>query len=191
MVDGVTHLMSMFQAFRQQGVWTGKRAENVVDGGAPFYRCYEAADGKYVAVGAIEPHFYANLLACMGLDAADLPDQNDRGAWPAMRERFAAVFRTRTRDEWMRIAAGRDACLAPTLSIDEAPKHPHLQARGAYVAFDEVTHPSPAPRFGQTPSTLRRPAPPPGHDSRSALAEWGLAPLDVEALEATGAMVQT
>jgi alpha-methylacyl-CoA racemase len=191
MVDGVTHLMSAFQAFRQQRVWTDKRADNIVDGGAPFYGCYETADGKYVAVGAIEPHFYANLLACMGLDPADLPGQNDRSAWPAMRERFAGVFRTRTRDEWVRTAAGRDACLAPALSIDEAPKHPHLQARGAYVAFDEVTHPSPAPRFGQTPSTLRRPAPPPGHDSRSALAEWGLAPRDVEALEATGAMVQT
>jgi alpha-methylacyl-CoA racemase len=191
MVDGVTHLMSMFQAFRQQGVWTGKRAENVVDGGAPFYRCYEAADGKYVAVGAIEPHFYANLLACMGLDAADLPDQNDRGAWPAMRERFAAVFRTRTRDEWMRIAAGRDACLAPTLSIDEAPKHPHLQARGAYVAFDGVMHPSPAPRFGRTPSTLRRAAPQPGQDSRSALTEWGLPSREIEALEAAKAIAQT
>lgn len=191
MVDGVTHLMSAFQAFRQQGVWTDKRADNIVDGGAPFYRCYETADGKYVAVGAIEPHFYANLLACMGLDPADLPDQNDRSAWPAMRERFAAVFRTRARDEWVRIAAGRDACLAPTLSIDEAFKHPHLQARGAYVAFDGVTHPSPAPRFGRTPSTLRRAAPQPGQDSRSALAEWGLPSQEVEALEAVKAAAQT
>ena len=147
MVDGVTHLMSAFQAFRQQGVWTDKRADNIVDGGAPFYRCYETADGKCVAVGAIEPHFYANLLACMGLDQTDLPDQNDRSAWPTMRDRFAAIFRTRSRDEWIRIAAGRDACLAPALSIDEAFEHPHLQARGAYVAFDGVTHPAPAPRL--------------------------------------------
>jgi alpha-methylacyl-CoA racemase len=176
MVDGVTHLMSAFQAFRQQGVWTDKRADNIVDGGAPFYGCYETADGKYVAVGAIEPNFYANLLACMELSAAELPSQNDRAQWPAMRERFAAVFRTRSRDEWVARAAGKDACLAPALSIDEAPSHPHMQARGAHIAFDGVTHPAPAPRFGLTPGVLRRPAPPPGRDSRQALADWGFAP---------------
>ena len=161
MVDGVTHLMSAFQAFRQQGVWTDRRTDNIVDGGAPFYRCYETADGKWIAVGAIEPHFYANLIACMGLAAEDLPDQNDRSAWAAMRERFAAVFRTRTRDEWVERAAGRDACLAPVLSIDEASNHPHMRARGAHVAFDGVTHPAPAPRFSLTPgvTAARRPAP--------------------------------
>ena len=191
MVDGVTHLMSAFQAFRQQGVWTDKRTDNIVDGGAPYYRCYETSDRKYVAVGAIEPHFYANLLACMDLEAADLPKQNDRRAWSAMRERFAAVFRTRTRSEWVERAAGRDACLAPALSIDEAPSHPHMRARGAHVAFGGVRHPAPAPRFGQTPSTLRVPAPPPGHDSRDALADWGLGPDTIAALEAAGAMAQT
>jgi alpha-methylacyl-CoA racemase len=191
MVDGVTHLMSAFQAFRQQGVWTDKRTDNIVDGGAPFYRCYETADGKYVAVGAIEPHFYANLLACMELKAADLPRQNDRSTWPAMRERFAAVFKTRTRDEWVERAAGRDGCLAPVLSMDEAPKHPHMRARGAYICFDGVTHPAPAPRFGQTTATLRRSAPPPGRDSRQALADWGFAPETIAALESCGAMAQT
>ena len=191
MVDGVTHLMSAFQAFRQQGVWTDKRTDNIVDGGAPFYRCYETADGRYVAVGAIEPHFYANLLACMELKAADLPRQNDRSAWPAMRERFAAVFKTRTRDEWVERAAGRDGCLAPVLSMDEAPKHPHMRARGAYIRLDGVTHPAPAPRFGQTPATLRRSAPPPGRDSRQALADWGFAPETIAALESCGAMAQT
>jgi alpha-methylacyl-CoA racemase len=191
MIDGVTHLMSAFQAFRQQGVWTDKRTDNIVDGGAPFYRCYETADGKYVAVGAIEPHFYANLLACMELKGADLPRQNDRSAWPAMRERFAAIFKTRTRDAWVQRAAGRDACLAPALSMDEAPKHPHMRARGAYIRFDGVTHPAPAPRFGQTPATLRRSAPPPGRDSRQALADWGFAPETIAALESCGAMAQT
>ena len=191
MVDGVTHLMSAFQAFRQQGVWTDERTDNIVDGGAPFYRCYETADGKYVAVGAIEPHFYANLLACMELDSVGLPDQNDRSAWPAMRERFASVFRTRTRDEWVRLAAGRDACLAPALSIDEAQEHPHMRARGAHVGFDGVVHPAPAPRFGVTPSTLRRPAPAPGRDSREALKDWGMTRDEIDALEATRAMAQT
>jgi alpha-methylacyl-CoA racemase len=191
MVDGVTHLMSAFQAFRQQGVWTDKRTDNIVDGGAPFYRCYETADGRHIAVGAIEPHFYANLLACMELKAADLPDQNDRSAWPAMRERFAAVFKTRTRGEWVERAAGRDACLAPALSIDEAPKHPHMRARGAHVPFGGAIHPAPAPRFGQTPATLRRPAPPPGRHSREALADWGFSQETIAALESSGAMAQT
>ena len=147
MVDGVTHLMSAFQAFRQQGAWTEKRADNIVDGGAPFYGCYATKDGKYVAVGAIEPHFYATLLACMGLEAAALPDQNDRAAWPEMRERFAAVFRTRTRDEWVAAAAGRDACLAPALTIDEAPEHPHMRARAAYAhSMDAAPEPGAALR---------------------------------------------
>ena len=191
MVDGVTHLMSAFQAFRQQGSWTDRRMDNVVDGGAPFYRCYETADGRFVAAGAIEPHFYANLIACMGLSADDLPPQNDRDAWAATRERFAAVFRTRTREEWIALAAGRDACLAPVLSIDEAAGHPHMRARQAHLAFDGVTHPAPAPRFSLTPGALRRAAPQPGRDSRAALSDWGVAASAIEALEAAGAMVET
>jgi alpha-methylacyl-CoA racemase len=191
MVDGVTHLMSAFQAFRQQGIWTDKRTDNIVDGGAPFYRCYETADAKYVAVGAIEPHFYANLIDCMGLDGADLPEQYDRSAWPRMRERFASVFRARTRDEWVERCAGRDACLAPALSIDEAPAHPHMRARATYAAFDRATHPAPAPRFSLTPGALRIPTPRPGRDSRQALADWGFPPEAIAALETVGAMAQT
>jgi alpha-methylacyl-CoA racemase len=191
MIDGVTHLMSAFQAFRQQGVWTDKRADNIVDGGAPFYRNYATQDGKYIAVGAIEPQFYANLLSVMGLEPSNLPDQSDRPAWPRMRERFASVFRTRTRDEWIALAAGRDACLSPVLSIDEAPEHPQMRARNVYSAFDGLRHPSPAPRFDRTPATLDRATPRPGQNSREALADWGLAPEDIAALDAGGAMVQT
>jgi alpha-methylacyl-CoA racemase len=191
MIDGVTHLMSAFQAFRQQGVWTDKRADNIVDGGAPFYRNYATQDGKYIAVGAIEPQFYANLLFVMGLGPSNLPDQNDRRAWPRMRERFASVFRTRTRDEWVALAAGRDACLSPVLSIDEAPEHPQMRARNVYSAFDGLRHPSPAPRFDRTPATLDRATPRPGQNSREALADWGLAPEEIAALDSGGAMVQT
>ena len=171
MIDGVTHLMSAFQAFRQQGSWTAQRTDNIVDGGAPFYRSYATKDGKFVAVGAIEPHFYANLVKVMGLDGEDLPDQNDRAAWSSMRERFARIFATRTRDEWVAAAAGRDACLAPVLTIDEAPEHPQMQARDVYEMFDGLRHPSPAPRFSRTPSKLHRPASAPGCDSRQALAD--------------------
>jgi alpha-methylacyl-CoA racemase len=188
MIDGVTHLMSAFQAFRQQGTWSGKRADNIVDGGAPFYRTYETRDGKYVAVGAIEPHFYANLIAVMGLDQQQLPAQNDRSTWPALRTRFAEVFAQRTRDEWVAAALGRDACLASVLSIDEAPMHPQMSAREVYTMFDGVRHPSPAPRFSRTMSELTRPASHPGADSQQALSDWGISTEDRQALVATGAM---
>src|SRR5260370_51795 len=113
MIDGVTHLMSAFQAFRQQGSWTERRADNIVDGGAPFYRSYGTKDGKFVAVGAIEPDFYANLVKVMGIDGENLPDQNERAAWPQMRERFAKFFAMRTRDEWVADAAERAPPLPP------------------------------------------------------------------------------
>ena len=190
MIDGVTHLMSAFQAFRQQGSWTGRRADNIVDGGAPFYGSYATSDGKFVAVGAIEPQFYASLLKVMGIDGERLPDQNDRGAWPEMRKRFAQIFAMRTRDEWVAAAAERDACLAPVLTIDEAPGHPQMQTREVYASFDGLRHPSPAPRFSRTPSTLRRPTPAPGRDSRQALADWGVPSDQVAALEAASAMAQ-
>ncbi|WP_407146716.1 CaiB/BaiF CoA transferase family protein [Bradyrhizobium sp. ORS 86] len=188
MIDGVTHLMSAFQAFRQQGSWTGRRSDNIVDGGAPFYRTYATRDGKFIAVGAIEPQFYTNLLEVMGLKESELPAQNDRSAWPAMRERFAAIFAERTRDEWVALASRRDACLAPVLTIDEAPSHPQMMARNVYAAFDGVRHPSPAPRFSRTPSDLHRTPPTPGRDSRGALADWGIAPDEIDALEAIAAM---
>lgn len=188
MIDGVTHLMSAFQAFRQQGSWTERRADNIVDGGAPFYGSYASSDGRFIAVGAIEPHFYANLLDVMGLVAGDLPDQNDRASWPQMRERFAEIFAGRTRDEWVAAAMGRDACLAPVLTIDEAPGHPQMQARDAYAIFDGVRHPSPAPRFSRTPSALHTPPPSPGRDTRQALADWGVSPEQIAELESVRAI---
>ena len=188
MVDGAALLMSAFQAYRQQGSWTSGRGENLVDGGAPYYGTYETRDGRYVAVGAMEPAFYANLLAALGLDAATLPAQNDRSAWPALRERLAAVFRTRTRAEWEVAMAGREACFAPVLDIDEAWVHPHMVERGVFTRFDEVLHPSPAPRFSRTPGRLRRPAPVAGVQGPEVLADWGLDALAIERLQASGAM---
>ncbi|WP_440640851.1 CaiB/BaiF CoA transferase family protein [Bradyrhizobium sp. PUT101] len=188
MIDGVTHLMSAFQAFRQQGTWSEKRADNIVDGGAPFYRTYETKDGKYVAVGAIEPHFYANLVEVMGLDPPQMPAQNDRSAWPMMRSVFARVFASRTRDEWVAAASGRDACLSPVLTMDEAPSHPQMKTRDVYAMFDGVRHPSPAPRFSRTVSELARPASRHGADGHAALADWGISPGDRQALVAAGAM---
>ena len=175
MIDGVSNLMSAFQAFQQRGQWTDTRGENLVDGGAPYYGTYETRDGKSIAVGAMEPQFYAALIDGLGLKDEPLPPQNERSAWPAIRERFAAVFRTRTRDDWMQALAGREACVAPVLSIAEAPLHPQMQHRGVFTRFDEVLHPTPAPRFSRTPGSLRRPAPSAGQHTHEVLADWGVA----------------
>ncbi len=191
MLDGVTNLMSAFQAFSQLGSWSAQRSSNVVDGGAPYYGTYETLDGKFVAVGAIEPQFYQALLRALGLADESLPAQNDRSAWPKMRERFAAIFRTRNCAQWIEATAGRDACLSPVLTIDEAATHPHMRARKVYTDFDGVRHPSPAPRFDRTPATLRLPTPSAGQHSREVLSEWGLSEADITALETTKAMVQS
>jgi len=190
MVDGVANLMSAFQAFRQRGLWTERRGENLVDGGAPYYGTYETKDGRWVAVGAMEPPFYAALLELLGLAREPLPAQNDRPQWPALRARFAAVFSTRTRDEWVAAAAGRDACLAPVLTIDEAPAHPQLAARGTFTRFDGVLHPTPAPRFDRTPGALRRRAPAAGEHTREVLRELGCEGAAIERWLASGACVQ-
>jgi alpha-methylacyl-CoA racemase len=191
MIDGVTHLMSAFQAYRQQGTWSENRTDNIVDGGAPFYRTYETKDKKYVAVGAIEPHFYANLVEVMGLDSGQMPAQNERATWQMMRNVFARVFASRTRDEWVAVAAGRDACLAPVLTIDEAPLHPQMETRNAYTMFDGLRHPSPAPRFSRTPSELTRPASLPGADTHTALGDWGISQQERQALVSSGAMAKS
>ena len=185
-----TNLMSAFQAYRQRGLWTAHRVENVVDGGAPYYGTYQTGDGRWIAVGAMEPQFYAALLKLLGLETETLPAQDDRAAWPALRERFAAVFRSRSRDEWVAAALGREACLAPVLSIDEAPEHPQMRARGSFTRFDGALHPTPAPRFSETPATLRRRAPLPGEHSREVLAEGGFSGAEIAALEASGSCRQ-
>ena len=172
MVDGVAHLMSAFQAYRQHGPWTANRVENVVDGGAPYYGTYETKDGRYVAVGAIELHFYANLLDRARPRPESLPAQNDRAAWPAMRERFAAVFRTRTRADWERAFAGREACLAPVLTSTR-PGSTRRCERVAPSRASTMSCTQPAPRFSHTPATLRRGAPSAGEHGREVLAEWG------------------
>ncbi|MGH7042202.1 MAG: CaiB/BaiF CoA transferase family protein, partial [Acetobacteraceae bacterium] len=155
MVDGAALLFgAAFGAF-QAGAWRDERAANMLDGAAHFYNTYETADGAFVAVGAIEPQFYQLLLDAAGLGGEALPDQMDRAAWPGLRARLAAIFRTRTRAEWCALMEGTDICFAPVLSIAEAPAHPHAVARGAFVAMDGVPQPAPAPRFSRTPGAAR------------------------------------
>jgi len=174
MLDGIAQLMSAFQAFRQQGTWSDRRQDNIVDGGAPYFGTYATKDGQYVSVGAMEANFYANLVAALGLDIGQLPDRNDRANWPGLRARFAEIIATRTRAEWEELMKGRDACFAPVLSIDEAWSHPQMVARGTFVEMEGLRYPGPAPRLSATPGSLRNPAPQPGADTAAVLAEWGL-----------------
>jgi alpha-methylacyl-CoA racemase len=186
MVDGAALLMTMTYAMHQSGWWTEERGSNVLDTGAPFYEVYETADGKWFAVGAIEPQFYQELLRCLGLEGADLPHQMDRARWPELKRRFAEVFRTKTRDEWERVFAGTDACGAPVLSPWEAPGHPHNVARSTFVEVAGVVQPAPAPRFSRTPSAIRRPPPVAGQDAEEALAAWGVEAERIAALRKAG-----
>jgi alpha-methylacyl-CoA racemase len=175
-VDGVSSLAQMIWALAARGAWTDRPASNLLDTGAPFYDTYACADGRYVAVGALEPKFYAQLLAGLDLAGADLPAQGDRAGWPVLRARFAEAFARRTRDEWAAVFAGTDACVTPVLTFAEAAEHPHLAARGTVTAFGGVVQAAPAPRFSRTPPDEPAPPPAPGADDAAAvLRDWGIA----------------
>ncbi len=188
MVDGSAALMAMTYTLRSAGVWQDERGTNMLDTGAHFYEVYESADGGYFGVGAIEPQFYAELMGLLGLGHEDLSTQLDRTTWPAMKERFAAIFATRTRAEWEDVFAGTDACAAPVLSPGEAPDHPHNQVRGTFTEVAGVVQPAPAPRFGSTPGAIRRPPPHPGQYGDDALADWGVSEQRVSELRSSGAI---
>ena len=174
MVDGSSLLMSMVHEDRARGSWTDERGTNYLDTGAPWYDVYECADGRHLSVACIEPQFYAAFLAGVGLDGEELPEQWDTEGWPRLRARFAEVLRTRDRDEWGAVFEGTDACVAPILSLAEAPDHPHVRARGALVREGDRVVAGPAPRFGRTPGEVTRGRPLP--DADATLKEWGLTP---------------
>ncbi|MFM1987145.1 MAG: hypothetical protein RJA99_102 [Pseudomonadota bacterium] len=187
MVDGASSLATMFHGMMAAGRWDGTaRGVNALDGGAPWYDTYETRDGRHVAVGAIEPQFYALLLKGLGLEGGSLPAQHDRSGWPVLRARFAEVFRTRTRDEWAAVFEGVDACVAPVLDFTEARAHPHNVARGTFVEVAGLAQPAPAPRFSRTPGAIRGAPPERGQGGRAALADWGFDAGAVDALEALG-----
>ncbi len=171
MVDGASTLLAMVWSLLGAGAWADERGANLLDGGAPFYDTYTCADGGHVAVGALEPKFYAELLTGLGLAGEGLPQQYDRAGWPELRDRFAAVFATRTRDEWAAVFDGTDACVAPVLTLHEAPDHPHLAARSTLVESDGVRQPAPAPRFSRTSAEVPS-LKPVDVDAATILAEW-------------------
>ena len=160
MVDGALALSHMMWAFRGRGAWSDERGVNMLDTGAPYYEVYETKDGRYMAVGSIEPQFYALLLKGLDLDPADLPAQNDRSSWPEMKKLLTEKFLSKTRDEWSAVFLGTDACVSPVLTFAEAPENAHIAARGSLIDLDGVTQHAPAPRFSRTPAD--RPAPPAG-----------------------------
>ncbi|NJC71171.1 CoA transferase [Planosporangium thailandense] len=186
-VDGVSHLLAGTHTLLATGAWADERGVNLLDGGAPFYSVYETADGRYMAVGALEPKFYAELLAALGLDE-DPRKQYDRSGWPALRARIAAAFAGRTQAEWAQVFADSDACVAPVLSLHEAARHPHVTARGSILERDGLPQPAPAPRFSATPTALGTPPPVPGQHTYEVLREWGVA--DVAGLVESGAAAQ-
>lgn len=192
MVDGAALLASMIWGFRASGIW-GERGTNLLDSGAWYYDAYQTADGGYVSFGSLEPQFYAEMLRLTGLaDDADgggpVPDPTDRSTWPAMKERMAALIRTRTRAEWCSALEGSDACFAPVLTLDEAAGHPHLAAREVLTDYRGVLQPAPAPRFSRTPGMIAGPPSRPGQHSDEALQAWGFSPDEVAELRRGGAV---
>ena len=172
-IDGSASLMTAFYELAAEGFWNPKRGSNLLDGGAPFYATYRTADDGYIAVGALEPQFYAALLAGLGIDPEGLPAQYDVEGWPEIRERFTQVFATRGRDEWEAQFSNTDACVAPVLTLFEAARHPHHAGRDTFVEIAGAVQPAPAPRFASSPNPVPEPAPRPGAHTAEVLAEMG------------------
>lgn len=172
MIDGSSVLIQMIWAFRASGVWSDERGVNMLDTGAPYYDTYECADGRHVAVGAIEPQFYAELLAKLGLDPAELPAQNDVSGWPRLREVFTQTFAGRDRDHWATVFAGSDACVTPVLAFNEVLDEPHIVARDTFYQATDGLQPRPAPRFSRTVPGTPTPPRSPGEDTDAVLADW-------------------
>lgn len=185
MVDGAATLGAMVYGMRAAGAWSRERGANMLDGGAHFYGTYACADGKFISIGAIEPQFYRQLLALAGIDDPAFARQGDPSMWPELREKLAAVVRQRTRDEWCALLEGSEACVAPVLDIDEAPRHPHNRARATYIEVDGVPQPAPAPRFSRSAPELpkaagQHPAP------DEVLRAWGLPQARIDVFAGRG-----
>ncbi len=186
-VDGVAALMAGVHGQLAGGTWRARRGEHVLGGAAPWNTVYETRDGQYVSVCAIEQRFFAELLKRLDVDPQSVPDRMDRANWPALRERFAAIFATRTRDEWCALLEGSDACFAPVLHVGEAPQHPHALARQAFVINDGVRQPAPAPRFDRTPSAVQGPTVArAGEHGDAVLRDGGFSAAEIAALRAAG-----
>lgn len=174
MTDGAALVMAMIYGFKAAGRWSNERGANLLDGAAPFYDSYECADGKFVAIGSLEPQFYALLLEKTGINDPDFQQQMDFRKWPVMKAKLAAVIKTKTREEWCALMEGGDVCFAPVLDLDEAPQHPHNVARETFVEIEGVIQPAPAPRFSRTSAEIQSPPPAAGQHTEEVLRDWGI-----------------
>lgn len=188
MTDGAALLMAMQYGFKAMGHWKDEREANLLDGGAPFYGTYECADGKWLALGPIEPPFHDLLVAKLGLPAGEFADRWNPATWPRLRKLLADTLRTRTRAQWCELLEGTDACVAPVLDLDEAPRHPHNVARQTFVEHAGVVQPAPAPRFSRTAPEIQRPPAQPGEHGDEILSAWGFSAGEIDALKASGAV---
>jgi alpha-methylacyl-CoA racemase len=189
MVDGAASLASVFWGLRAAGNWDDARGSNLLDGGAPFYAVYETADGRHISLAPLEPKFFAQLAAALGLEPRFVQRQYDRRLWPEMRAAIAAAVRRHTRDEWCARLEGSDACFAPVLSFDEAAQHAHARARGAFIEVDGVVQPAPSPRFDRTPAGQPTPTPEVGEHTAQLLAEAGCGAAEIASLRAAGVVL--
>ena len=183
MVDGSALLGAMLYGFKQFGAWSNDRGNNLLDGGAPFYDSYACADGKFITIGAIEPQFYALLLQLTDVHDPDFQAQMNVATWPQLKLKFATLFATKTRQAWCEILEGTDVCYAPVLDMDEAPDHPHNQARGNFIDVAGVKQPAPAPRFSRTPPEISMPPARAGQHSGDILRDWGLSENMIQAYQ--------
>lgn len=191
MLDGAALFTTMMHGMMAQGLWRDERGENLIDTGAHFYEVYETSDGKYLAIGAIEPQFYAALLSGLGLAGdTDLKDQMNAKKWPGLKEKIAACVIQKTREEWCAIFDGTDACVAPVLAMREAAGHPHNAARGTFVEEGGIVQPAPAPRFSRSQAEIGGPPPLPGQHSKAALADWGFDENEIASLVSARALFQ-
>ncbi|GAA3847709.1 CaiB/BaiF CoA-transferase family protein [Streptomyces coacervatus] len=175
-VDGTSHLAAMIHGMLAAGGWQDRRGANLLDGGCPYYGTYETADGKHMAVGALEPQFYDEFVRLLGIpEHSDA--RKDWARWGELRAAVAARFKSRTRDEWTAVFEGSDACVAPVLSLSEAPRHPHLAARGTFTDHGGITQPAPAPRFSATPTAVRTGPAQPGADTTDVARDWDVPDL--------------
>lgn len=190
MIDGVASLMTLIWGLKGAGIWSETRGTNVLDTGAHYYNVYETADGKYVSVGAIEEKFYEELLRLMGIQDEEFRDKENRERWPQLRDRLAAAFRMKSRDEWCAILEGSDACFAPVLSMEEALNHPHVRARETFIEYCGVVQPAPAPRFSRTRPEIQGPPPQRGEHTVEVLSQWGISQEEIDELLQLGVIFQ-
>jgi alpha-methylacyl-CoA racemase len=183
-VDGTALLSALMYSFKAAGQWSNSRSDNLLDGGAPFYSTYACADGKFISIGALEPQFYSALCKQLGINDIEFPQRDDPACRAELRQRFADVFRTRSRDEWCVLLEGTDTCFAPILDWDEAPAHSHNRARGVFIEIDGITQPAPVPRFSRTPGAVQGGAARDGADSESILRDWGCNEDEIDSLKA-------